>query len=472
MRDSPESTDKRLSSVSLHRFFETYLTLGRLRAQRKALSPVIAAFLMVAVALAASVTAQVWSTHLFGALTGIGGADWTSKKKTTETTSMYTSVTVTSTYPSVTTSQTVTTSTYPSTTTSTTSTTSTSAGPSYTVHIDSDGKIKARNDVTGTIDYTGTDAAAVLQRSIDALSRTGGLITLKSGTYIWQSTPALPKDLPNWLKIVGEARVTIQLTANGPRAFDFGKTADYDTFRYIWLESLTIDCNNVGGRHHVVLGTYRDGDIQTRINLQDITIRNIVTKNVPVDSTMSNHRLNVFLVVAHPNTGEAQTNIKNILVENCDFRGGNQGVVIGAHGPDAVGINVYVDQIYIHNCRHSLLAPQTQYFYSANFHVCSRGFGGYVHIADCYGEYSGDVGVEVNAVNALVENTVITDAGQVAFYHTNYNIPQNPGEQSIILRNCEARRLNLPSNLPGTPFAVNVNLGVPTATVIRNNCNF
>jgi len=187
---------------------------------------------------------------------------------------------------------------------------------------------------------------------------------------------------------------------------------------------------------------------------------------------MTNHRLNVWLVVGHLGTGEPQTNIKNILVENCDFRGGNMGVVIGGEGPDAPRTMVFIDGVYIHNCRHSLLAPQTSYFYSSNFHVGARGFGGYVHIADCYGEYSGDVGVEINAVSALVESTVIRDAVQVAFYHTNYNFAQNPGEQSIILRNCVAERLNLPSNLPSTSFVVWQSLGIPTATVTRDNCNF
>ena len=369
----------------------------------------------------------------------------------------YTSVTVTGAYAN-------------STTTS--KQTSSNQSPGYTIFIDSDGKTKARNDVTGDTEYYGTDAAAVLQRCIDALKSMGGLIILGSGTYVWQSTPALPKDLANWLKIVGEGEVTIQLTANGPRAFDFRKTADYDTFRNVWLENFIIDCNNVGGQHHVVLGTYQHGVVQNRINIENIIIRKIVTKNVPVDATCTNHRRNICLVVYHPSVGERQTMIRNIRIENCDFRGGNAGIEVAGCGPTAVGINIFVDGIYICNCKHTLLFVQTLQFPSANFHVGNRGFGGYAHIVGCYGEYSGDVGVEVNAIDALVENTTIRDAAGVAFYYTNYNNLQNANGQQIAFRNCVAQKMSLPSHLEGIGWAVNSNLSVGLGTLIIDRCAF
>jgi hypothetical protein len=187
---------------------------------------------------------------------------------------------------------------------------------------------------------------------------------------------------------------------------------------------------------------------------------------------MTNHRLNVYFVVSQPAAGERQTSITNILVENCNFMGGNQGVVIGGSGPDVAGLNIFVDNITIRNCRHSLLFPQSASFFSANFQIGSLGFGGYANIADCYGEYSGDVGVEVNAVNALVENTIIKDAANVAFFHTNYNTPAAGTKQVVIFRNCTAQKQMLSSNLSGKGFAAGTSYGVPLGTVSFDDCKF
>jgi hypothetical protein len=343
----------------------------------------------------------------------------------------------------------------------------------YTIFIDSDGKIKARNTVTGIIDYQSTDAAAMLQRAIDTLSGTGGKILLKRGTYVWQSVPAFPKDLPYWLKIIGESEVTIQLTENGPRAFDFHKTADYDTFQNIWLEGFTVDCNNVGGRHHVVLGAYINGVHQSRINMQDITIRNIKTINVPVDPTITNYRLNVDLATTHPTAGETRTNIQHILIEDCDFHGGNYGVGIYATGFKTTGLNVFLDDINIHRCSHTLGSVQTSKFDSANFHVGSRGFGGSCHISDCFGQYSGDVGIEINAfTTAVVENCVIEDAVGAAYYHTNYNNPLKASEQTITVRDCVARKIAVSGTVQSYGFDCVDNLLVPLGAVTVENCTF
>jgi len=50
------------------------LRIGKFRVSRKAVSPVIATLLMIAVAVAASVIVYVWSAGLLGTLMGGGGA--------------------------------------------------------------------------------------------------------------------------------------------------------------------------------------------------------------------------------------------------------------------------------------------------------------------------------------------------------------------------------------------------------------
>jgi hypothetical protein len=317
-----------------------------------------------------------------------------------------------------------------------------SGTPSYTLVVDpAEGSTQARNDETGGIEFSGNDPAQVLQEAVNALATTGGSIFLSPGTYVWQSVPRLPKDLPAWLKIVGKGDVTVKLTSAGLRMLDFNKTADYDTFRSIWVENLQVDCNNVGGKHHVVIGTYIDGSFQTRINIENIVVRNVHAYHIPVDPTMTDNRIGIDLTVFHFRPDEKQTYIKNILLENLNFEGGNGGMTVaGVSHP----VNVWIDNVEFRNCTHSLLSPQISSFASSNFHIGQGGFGGYAHIVDCYGEYSGDVGVEINAMQeALIERTTILDAFLVPFYYAHYNSPVDPESQRVTFRDCRSERLHV-----------------------------
>src|SRR5207245_1236318 len=53
---------------------------------------------------------------------------------------------------------------------------------SYIIYIDSGGTIYARNGTTGAVDYSGPDAATVLQNALGAAS-SGGTIFFREGTY-------------------------------------------------------------------------------------------------------------------------------------------------------------------------------------------------------------------------------------------------------------------------------------------------
>ena len=68
-------------------------------------------------------------------------------------------------------------------------TTQTTNGPSYIIFVDpvDPGMIKAKNGITGKIDFSGTDAAAVIQKTLDSL-KNGGQILLAGGTYPISST--------------------------------------------------------------------------------------------------------------------------------------------------------------------------------------------------------------------------------------------------------------------------------------------
>jgi hypothetical protein len=74
---------------------------------------------------------------------------------------------------------------------------------SYVVFTDGT-TVKARNGTTGQIDYSGTDAASVIQSAINAL-KSGGTVFVKAGKYIISQTIVLKKGV----NLVGEGKTRI-----------------------------------------------------------------------------------------------------------------------------------------------------------------------------------------------------------------------------------------------------------------------
>jgi parallel beta-helix repeat protein len=84
--------------------------------------------------------------------------------------------------------------------------------PSYLIFKDDAGNVYARNGMIGQIDFSGTDAATVIQQAINALPA-GGMIFIKAGTY--SITQAIVDNGHNYVEISGEGRNTILKVANG-----------------------------------------------------------------------------------------------------------------------------------------------------------------------------------------------------------------------------------------------------------------
>jgi hypothetical protein len=352
---------------------------------------------------------------------------------------------------------------------------------SYVIFIDpADGnKIKVKETSTGLVKFSSADGGFAMQKSIDALP-SGGVILMQPGTYTWSSVPAFPPNLQDWLKITGDAGAIIQLTSLGPRAFDFSSGGAGQTFKNISIESLQIDCNNVGGKHHVILGTWVNGAGRSDINIDNIVLRNITTYNVPVDPSYANQRWNIWLVLTWY-VGEPQRSITNILIEDLDLHGGNEGIAICANGDlgsgsTAVGPlkNVFIDNINVFRCHHTLLNPPTMFFYSNNVQIGGTGYGGSCHIADCHGEFSGDDGIEVNGMtNAIVESCSVANAFAEAFYCNNFNGPQTPNSQQIVIENCIATGSSQTlSNTMSRGFVQTTAPGIPMGSISFLNCQY
>jgi len=321
----------------------------------------------------------------------------------------------------------------------------------------------------GQLVAQGTDGGAVLQTVLNLLPATGGAIAFRNegNAFPWGSVPGLPRGITRKLFIYGDG-ATITLSTGGPRFLDFNKVADYDTFQNIEIANFTIDVNNIGGRHHVVLGTYAGGVQTSRINVANLLIDDIHTINVPVDSTTTNHRLNIWIVVDMPAASTAAS-IRNVTVSRVKFEGGNMGIVIGGTGAVATNLTCY--DIVIDQWWHSLLTVQTSNFSSSNCQVGSLCNVDRVTISRGFGQYSGDVGVEIDSAQwSLVEDVDIEDAYTTGFYHTNYNAPPNPNEQVNRYRDCRARKLTCTGASSG--FFNNINNSVPLNYAQYDYCDW
>jgi hypothetical protein len=87
------------------------------------------------------------------------------------------------------------------------------ASQSYAVYVDSadSNLVKAQNSVTGAIEYSSSDAATVIQKTINATGQGGGII-LRKGTYILSST--LQSNKANGIEFCGEGYSTVLHLAN------------------------------------------------------------------------------------------------------------------------------------------------------------------------------------------------------------------------------------------------------------------
>lgn len=300
----------------------------------------------------------------------------------------------------------------------------------------------------GTVLYTGADGGAALSAAIASVGSAGGVIAFQPGTYTWSSVPGLPPNLSGWLHIIG-AMTTINLTTSGDRFLDFGKQADGDTFQYLHIEGFTVEANalaSTGGTRHIVVGTYRPGDgveTGTNINVSYLTIRNIKTRNVRVANSSTAHFLNVFIGLHQDASGLPQNRCEHVLIENCDFHGGNHGVTIygNKNGGWSGDVDIVHDDIVVRHIRHDMISQPAAFDATSHVHVSSLGIGNNVLVDDVWGFGSRDVGVEVDAtMNPRIYNVVCENYMGFAVALTNYHAPTQYLAQHTYVRNARGIR--------------------------------
>lgn len=293
-------------------------------------------------------------------------------------------------------------------------------------------------DKTGTAIYTGLDAAAALTACLPAANSEGATIAFRNDGFAfpWASVPGVAPGITNKLLIQGNgSRIT--LSAAGPRFLDLVRTADYQTFQHIEATDFVIDATSrPDTATHTILGA----PTSQRINFLDITLRRIRCFGVG-----TTHSSGVYLLCTQLAGGEATANtIKDILLEDVWIDGGISGfVVAGSTAPFDVtvtNLNVSYDNIRLIRCKQTQSAGAVvgASGTAANIEIGQNASGGYVLIRDFYGEYSADVGIEVdNAARADHEDCLISNAPH-AYYTTNFALSSQPNAQSYSYRRCKS----------------------------------
>lgn len=282
--------------------------------------------------------------------------------------------------------------------------------------------------------WTGWEAA------LDGIPSSGMRVLFGRGHYRQRRPIAVPVELEGWLEILGDG-ATILLTRAAPRFLDVGRSADGQRLRKIRVGGIDIDAGRLGGRHHVIFGTYQDGSTLSGrcLDIEQIVVHDVRTRNVLTHPEPNvNHRLNFWLGSFDPGRDaeacpQGEATVRDVLVEDLDLEGGNMGVVIFGSGADPS--RVRLDGIHVHRVRHDLGPPPRKGYYASNVHLGSRGHGGYAHVSGVTGRNSADVGIEVNGfVDALIENNTIENAFYAAFLLRNYSDAVDVARQRFVVR--------------------------------------
>lgn len=326
---------------------------------------------------------------------------------------------------------------------------------------------------------TGSDDSVQVQTAINALGGYG-VVVLGPGVFQWNAEVVqLPRNATG-VKVVGSGEdvTTIRLSNNAPRAFDFGKVADYDVFQNLELSDFTVDCNGIGGQHHVVVGTYIRGVVTTRISVNKFRLRRIATINVPTDQTMVNHRLNVYIMPQF-NTADTPGTVNDHVYEDLTFlSGGNYGLGVGATAASGQSSCTW-DRITVERVKHDTTQIATVHYQGNNIQIGAQGPGGRVVVNDCYGVGAGDTGIEVdNATQMIVSNCRAQDATRQQFEVAGIGVPiDGTDKQTILFDNCSANLVSFVetegSGNPAMGFHINFNNTAPAGgSVLLRDCKY
>lgn len=312
------------------------------------------------------------------------------------------------------------------------------------------GPYLARNQRKGKPLYRGPDAGAAIQAAIDHLSASGGDIVLRRGLYEYDRiVPTLPSGLVRWIRIIGNG-ATVRLSDDAPRAFDVTRQADYDNFRYLWIEGISVDAANIATANHILFGNRVDRpEFSQRIGYSWIVLRNLRVFNGHTSGdAWEAARAGIALVTRHLASDEAViSRIENVLIDRVTLEGGNNGVLIVGTALDGSSTPaIELHNVRITGSRHVLGNRSFGRFASSNFHIGSYAKVGYVSFFGNEGEGAGDNGLEINNFDAaLVRGNRMRDQANISFFATNFRTAEAPDRQFALFADNASQITHQPS---------------------------
>lgn len=288
----------------------------------------------------------------------------------------------------------------------------------------------------GALGNGAADDRASIQAAIVAAEIAGGRVLFPQGTYLLNSGGSL-KLQPNnagtrgWVDIQFGPGASLKLSASCPRAFEFQRLADYDTFRKVRISDATIDADNVNGNKDSVIGNWVGGVHPQRVSYEDIELVDLHIFNLP--STLANVgaplRPHIWLDSNEPGPpwpGPTQCTMNRIKIIRPRLFGGDSGIMINATPASAsspTGTNNYSDNILIEDALVELNsgAAPAGFLPQSGIIMGGSGTGGKARVVRPVVKYSGDVGIEIDAFQDAVIDTPETTNCKIGVYLNNFH---------------------------------------------------
>lgn len=303
----------------------------------------------------------------------------------------------------------------------------------------------AMNDSAVCPEQFGAKCDDVVDDAVPAeeAAKLGGRLVLNPRTYCWKTNPVIPTETQ--LAVFGWG-ATIKLTGSAVTAWNLRGDDITKTFKNLRFEGFNVDANNQAnvGQEGAILSSFDEstGNLGINANLDGLYVADIICTNLVEAAYDLSTNGSAGIALGSTTTASLIT-LENITIERVKIFGGRSGITITRQGIDPTNTNFYANNIVIRDCDHEISEAKSGYYSSANFMVGGGGLCGNVKIENCNGQYSGDVGVELDGVeNGVIENCTIKDAYNVPYYITNYAAPTNRERQKITLSNIKSFTAN------------------------------
>lgn len=327
----------------------------------------------------------------------------------------------------------------------------------------------------GAIPDPSSDAAAAMQACIDYLGYEGGTIVIPKGTWHWKSLPLIKPNMTGMLRIVCEGVIKLY-DYPGCNFVGMDKEADWDVFRNISIEGVTIDASGcTTARGSALFGSVVAADAAytyrpDKVSFDTITIKNCRSYGLPTDPTEATSQLKHIQIVT-TNDADADTTctIKNIHIENVKMSDGNGGITIAGFGGSNETAEVYLDNINVIDCAHHISQEPEQFYSCTHCHIGGFGYGGSVRVSGFRGSHSGDNGIEINSFDhAVIDDCTIDRPYVWTYFSRNYNANYNSDHQVITWSRCKTKLL--PARGRGFSSGVSTGTDHGTGTINIIDC--